>query len=534
MSEDMKNLTENTPEVKVVETNVEVEKVVENKPAPKAKKPEKQKGGIKAFLKSRKAKHGAVSAAIIAVVIAITIIINIIFGLVTERFPEIKIDFTKNNSFALQDDTVDYMAHINDEVTLNVLMTENNFKNSNSYFMQAHNLLEKMVSSSNGKVEMKYVDLTKNPTFTSNYTDIDWSTSENNYLILVECGEQYEVLTLEDCFEYDQEYFAYTNGDYSFTGTIIEQAVVTAILNVTTTDKVVVNIITGNGEQDYTGVKNLLDKNAYDVKEVSLATSGLSKNAEVVIIYAPSVDLDEDAADTISEWLDNDGKYGRTLIYIPCPEKVDTPNLNKLVSDWGMKVNEGIVFETDNQFRVSSTNPSAFMVNYTEYYTDMLKNASIPVLTNSAHDIIITDENMAHPILQTSDHVGVIPYNADENWDYQDALTGEALNIGAEGVKTNSENKSSRLIAFGSYLMFDQQMMSHNSNNNAAFFMNVVNSAVGNSDAGITIESKSLQSEELGVTDIATGNIILVIFVFVIPLAILVIGLAKWLRRRNK
>ena len=82
--------------------------------------------------------------------------------------------------------------------------------------------------------------------------------------------------------------------------------------------------------------------------------------------------------------------------------------------------------------------------------------------------------------------------------------------------------------------MFDQQMMSFNSNNNAAFFMNVVNSAVGNSDVGITIESKSLQSEELGVTDIATGNVILVVFVFVIPLAILIIGLVKWLRRRNK
>lgn len=523
MSEDMKNLTENTPELEV-----------ESKPAPKAKKPAKQKGGLVAFLKSRKAKHGAVSAAIIAVVVAITIIINIIFGLVTERFPETKIDFTKNNSFALQDDTIDYMAHLDDEVTLNILMPKNDFKNNNSYFMQAHNLLEKMVSSSDGKVEMKYVDLTKNPTFTSNYPDIDWSTSENNYVMIVECGKQYEVLTLEDCFEYDEEYFAYTNGEYSFTGTIIEQAVVTAILNVTTTDKVVVNIITGNGEQDYTGVKNLLEKNAYDVKEVSLATSGLSENAEVVIIFAPSVDLDEDAAETISEWLDNDGKYGKTLIYIPSPEKIDAPNLNKLVNDWGMKVNEGMVFETDNQFRVSSSNPTAFMVNYTEYYTDMLKNASIPVLTNSAHDIIITDENIAHPILQTSDHVGIIPYEAGEDWDYQDSLTGEALNIGAEGVKSNAEKNTSRLVVFGSYLMFDQKLMSFNSNNNAAFFMNVVNSAVGNSDAGITIESKSLQSEELGVTDLSTGNVVLVVFVFVIPLAILIIGLAKWLRRRNK
>ncbi len=540
MSEEMKNLTENTPEIKVVETNVEADKVAEEKVAPKAKsgkqkseKPKKQKGGLKAFLKSRKAKHGAVSVAIIAVVVAITIVINVICGLLTERFPETKIDFTKNNSFALQDDTVDYMAHLNKDVTLNILMPKNDFKNYNSYFMQAHNLLEKMVSSSNGKIKIEYVDLTENPTFTANYPDIDWNNTQNSYVMIAQCGEQYKVLTIEDCFEYDQEYLAYA-GQYSFTNTKIEQAVVTAILNVTTEDKVVVNLIKGNGEQDYTGVKSLLENNAYDVKEVSLATEGLNENAEVVILFAPSVDLDESATDTLSAWLDNDGKYGRTLVYIPCAEKVDTPNLDKLVSDWGMEVNGGYVFETDSQFRISQTNSFAFIVNYTEYYTDMLKNSSIPVLTNNTHNIIIKDENMAHGILQTSDNVGVMPYDADEKWDYQDALTGEALNVAAEGVKENNDKKSSRVVVFGSFMMFDASVLAYNSNNNAAYFMNVINSAVGNDDVGITIESKSLQSEELGVTDIATGNVILIIFVFVIPIGILLTGLVMWLRRRNR
>lgn len=100
------------------------------------------------------------------------------------------------------------------------------------------------------------------------------------------------MLTLTDCFEYDEKTYNYY-GSYSFTGTKIEQAVVTAILNVTTDDKVVVDMIKGNNEQDYSSLKTLLENNAYQVNEVSLATGDFDSNAKIAIMYAPSVDLDE-------------------------------------------------------------------------------------------------------------------------------------------------------------------------------------------------------------------------------------------------
>ncbi len=506
-----------------------------DKKGKKAKKSKKSKenGGLKEFLKSRKARHGSVAVAIVAVVVAIVIVINVIFSLLSDRFPNMYIDLTSNNSFALQDDTIDYMSHLDDDVTVYILMSESDYGDQGTYFVQSQQLLNKMKSSSDGKLTLKYVDLTSNPSFTSSYTNVDWTSSSENYLMLVECGDQYKVLTLDDCFEYDATTYAYY-GEYSFTGTTVEQAVVTAVLNVTTEDKVVVDILTGNEEQDYSAISSLLEDNAYEVNEVSLATGELDEDAEIVILYAPSVDLDEDAAETISEWLDNDGDYGRTFIYIPTADMPDTPNLDALLDDWGMQVDTGYVFETSTDRLVSSSSAYSFIVDYTDYYTDNLKNSSIPVVVIDSHDIIITDDSVAHGLLTTSTGAGVLPIDVDEDWDYQEAISGEELNIAAEGVKTNTDEETSNVIVFGSYSMFNSSVMSYNSFNNSAYLMNVINTLSDKDDNSITIESKSLDSGELGITDVSTQNVMFAVFVVIIPIGILVAGMVIWLRRRNR
>ncbi len=502
-------------------------------PKAKAEKKSKIKGGFMTFMKSRKAHHGAASIGIIAVVIAIVIVINVVCGLLVDRFPDIKLDLTANNSFALQDDTVDYMAHLDKEVEVFLLMSEDDFSASGTYFVQAQNLLEKMEGNSNGKLKVEYVDLVDNPTFTSKYPDIDWSTTTSNYVALVVCGEQYKALTLEECFTYDEEYYSYYQ-QYYFTGTTIEQAVVTSVLNVTTEDKVVVDIIKGNNESDYTALKTLLSNNAYQVNEVSLVTQEIDEEAEFIILFAPSVDLDEGAVDKIAQWLDNNGKYGRTLVYVPCADKVDTPNIDQLLDDWGMAINGGYVFETSTDYLVTGSTPYAFVTNYSDYYMNGLKNPSIPVFTTDSHDIIIEDTEMAHALLTTSSDAGVYPYDADEDWNYEDAIVGEPLNIAAEGVVTNNDKKSSRVIVFGSYMMFNEQILGFNSYNNSAYFMNVMNTIADKDDTGITIESKTLESTELGVTDVTTKTIMMTVFVIIIPVVILIAGLVVWLRRRNK
>jgi len=539
MSEENKNLNPIPEETASADSNAVAETAgkTEDTKAKKAKnkksKPQKEKGKFKKFMKSRKAKHGTVAMAITALVIVMVIVLNIIIGLLVDRFPDLELDLTSNNSFALQDDTIDYVSHLNNDVTVYILMEKDKFESQGTYFVQAQKMLNKMVSKSDGKMKIKYVDLTSNPSFTSNYPNVDWQSSSANNIVLVESGKQYKVLTLTDCFEYDEQTYNYY-GTYSFTGTKIEQAVVTAILNVTTDDKVVVDMIKGNNEQDYSSLKSLLENNAYQVNDVSLATGDFDKDAKVAIMYAPSVDLDEKIVEKLSTWLSNDGKYGRSLIYVPTADMGEMPNLDDFLKEWGMSIDRGYVFETDETALVNASSPYAFTVSYGDYYKDNLKNSKIPVVVSESHAVNITDENTAHALLKTTDKAGVLPIDADKSWDYKDAITGNGENVAAEGVMTNEDKKSSRVVVFGSYIMFSDTIMKYNSFNNSAYFMNVINTIADKEDVGITIESKSIDNTELGITDVATQNTMLVVFVIVIPIAILVAGFVFWLRRRNR
>jgi ABC-2 type transport system permease protein len=334
MSEENKNLNTISEDTANADSNAVAETAdkKEDTKAKKNKKNKSEKGRFKKFMKSRKAKHGTVAMAITALVIVMVIIVNIIVGLLVNRFPDLELDLTSNKSFALQDDTIDYVSHLDKDVTVNILMAKESFESQGTYFVQAQKMLNKMASKSDGKMKIKYVDLTSNPSFTSDYPNVDWQSSSANNIVLVESGKQYKVLTLTDCFEYDEKTYNYY-GSYSFTGTKIEQAVVTAILNVTTDDKVVVDMIKGNNEQDSSSLKTLLENNAYQVNEVSLATGDFDSNAKIAIMYAPSVDLDEKIVEKLSTWLSNDGKYGRSLIYVPTADMGNTPALSEVLSN---------------------------------------------------------------------------------------------------------------------------------------------------------------------------------------------------------
>ncbi len=496
----------------------------------KKKKAQKKKGGLKKFFKSRKAKHGTIAVAIVAVVIALTILLNVICNLLVERFPALSFDLTSNQVFALQDDTSDYVSHLDKDVTIYVLADEDSFVANGKYFVQAEKFLNSMEDLSE-HIKIKYVDVSKNPTFTSNYNNIDWSIS--THVFLVECGEEYRVLDIKDCFEYDEESYYYY-GTMDITSSTVEQAIVTAMLNVTTDNKIVVDIISGNSEQDSTSIKELLENNAYQTNEVNLTTSDLDEDAKVAFLFAPSVDLDAPAIEKLEKWLNNSGDYGKSLIYVANYDVESTPNLDIFLEKWGIKMSDGIIFETDPNYLVSNTYLVS-LTNYNEIFTEDLKNNSIPVISSYARGVEVTDTELATPVLTTSNSAGILPYSEKSNteWDYRSAITGDPLNVAAMGTQANTDSVESNVVVFGSFEMFSNSIMSYNSYNNSAFLVNAVNTLADRDNIGITIESKSMDTANLGI-DLAGQNALMILFVIIVPIAVLVAGLVIWIRRRNK
>ena len=507
-----------------------IPKETETVKAEKKKDKKEGKSSFKSFITSRKAKHGSVAIAIVAVGIAVVIILNVVCSLLVSKFPALSVDMTSNQVFELQEDTTEYITHLDKDVTINVLSTKDNFIAKGSYFVQAEKLISKMASSSD-HIKIEYVSLNENPTFATEYPNVDWTLS--NHVFLLTCGEQYRVLDFEECFTYDEEYFYYY-GEYSVTGSKVEQALVTAMLNVTTEDKPIIDFVTGYGEADYTAVKELLEKNAYQVNEISITVSDLDEDAKVAIVYAPANDFELDAVNKLRNWLENEGEYGRSLIYIANIDALNTPNIDEFLNEWGMKTVNGMVFETDNNY-LFTNNYFKSLVNYNGIFVDGLKSSSIPCASSFSKAIEITDPELATAVLTTSESAGVIPYESaqDPNFDFMAAITGEPVNIAVKGTKANTEEVQSNLVMFGSYEMFDASFLDYAAFNNSAFFMNTVNTLADRDDVGITIEGKSMDSPALGIT-LSAQNTLMVIFVIILPIATLAIGLVIWLRRRNK
>ena len=499
----------------------------------------KKQGTVKAFFRSRKAKKGSVALIILAAAIAVVILINIITGLLVERFPALQFDMTSSGTYQLQEDTVKYLDQLDKDITINVLATEKTFKSGMNaysgaqYFVQANELLKKMAAESS-HITLNYIDLSANPTFTSKYDKIDWNSADSNTLMIIESGNDYTSLSLDECFTTDTSNQYYQYYGYSvYTATTIEQAVVTGILDITSGEKTSVDIITGSGETDeaYSALVSLLKKNAYDVKEINLLTQKLRGDSKIAVLYAPTVDLSDETTEKLENWLNNDGKMGKNLIYIPINENVKTPNIDALLKKYGMKVSNGLAYCTNSKYIISDY--YTFITDYNnDTYTKELKNPNIPVVVRDTRDIEILNKETASPLLSVESGAGMVPFGSDEDAKADDFLKADGINAAAIGTLSNDDEKKSSVVVFGSPIMFLSNYL-ETSYNNANYFINICNTVTDRGDLGITITSAKYDSGELGAVTAELTIIVGIILIAAVPVIVLLVGLMVFIRRRT-
>lgn len=496
----------------------------ENKSDSNTAKKEKKDSKIKKLFKSRKLRKGSFSIAFTAVFIVAIIIINMIANLVTTKIPALTFDLSASQTYNLTQDTIDFIESVDKDITITVLANENDYVSASKYYLMANTLL-KQYKNFNGKINIEYVDLTANPTYVNKYPDD--TISGGNYI--VKCGDKYRILTMDDLFE------TQLSSDYStyeVTGLNVEPAVTTAILNVTSENQIKVQFIDGFGNYQATAFQNLLKQNNYDVGNVSTLTEDIDKNADAIILYTPTVDLDQGSLEKIKTYLNNNGEYGKNLIYVAAPEAVDTPNLDALLEEWGMKMGEGLVTETDTSKLISNSYLYSVLDYNNTDYTDGLKDSTLPLVGGYIVPVEITNSNTASSLLVTSSSAKLLPFNADETFDIESAKS-EQFNAAAVGTKTSGDDMNSNVVAIGSYLIPNESALAMSSYNNGAYLINMVNKLTDNTDEGITIDGKDLTNPSLGITTDQI-NLLSAMCMVIIPIIIIIIGIVIWVRRRNR
>lgn len=492
--------------------------------------------------KSRK----LLNTALIIIFVLIFAGVNVLSMFLVKRFPGLESDWTSSGSFSLNDTTKEYMKYLEKKVNIKVLLSEDEILEVDSgYGYQVNHLLKEMGRYENVNVEYMDIVSTSVTVMSERYPDIDWTSSDN--LIIVEDADtgKYKGVGLYEVFAqtYDASYNVVIGGQY------LEQTILTTIQKVTADKIFRVALTTGNGEffnensQFYSYCSYLpyfLEDNAYEVENLDLFTQTPSADIDVIFMMAPSVDLTSDAVDALSKWLTNDGEYGKTVIYVPFDQAGEMPNLELFLEQWGLKVGEGYISENDlSKSLAIGNNPGnlfPLMDYYDETYTENLKNKTLSVVMPYCMPVEILDENMATPLLVSSDKADIVlPSSTDESAVEYKYSEGEPLIGAAVSVKTNDNDQSSGVVVWGAFdaLKNEWTYSSYSSNvNNITYFVNLLNTLTDN-DAVIVVESAEVGGQSILVTSgqkVSVG----VIFILIIPISVVIFGVVIWNKRRHR
>ena len=235
----------------------------------------------------------------------------------------------------------------------------------------------------------------------------------------------------------------------------------------------------------------------------------------------------------IRTFLKNDEHYGKSLIYISYRNKTDTPHINTLLNEYGLKLGDGLAFDMDESRLVGNSYYDGMETIFTSrLYTNSIGEQDYPVLVSLSRPVYSTNDDITTPLLQLSDKSGVCPFDADEEtWEMDKAVTGNVCVMG-EGLQGNAEVGLSRVIVSGSTLMWQQNYM-QSQFTNQRYVMNILSALNGREDAEIRLEDKVITQYDL---TLPQGQILwLGAVVFALcPLLILGAGLTVFFYRRRK
>lgn len=470
---------------------------------------------VKDSFTSRKFKQGAYATTISAFVIVIVIVINLFASQMGSTF-----DLTATGKYSLTEDTIKLVEGVTDEITIYYLTQSGG---EIAEFKKIINNYNKI----NPNVTVEYKDPVQYPKFASQY--VDDNITEQSFLVVNETNGRAKYLAYADVIEYDYDY---TNGGYSITGITIESKVDAAIQAVTNEDLPMVYAISGHGETAIsTYMGTLLTEGNISYDELNTLTSeSIPEDCDILFVNQPQYDYTEEEAELVLEYL----KSGKDAIF--CVDYV-TPsltNFNTILSYYGITIADGIVVESDsNYYRGRYASELVPEVKRHDFTSDFKNEKYIVcpvssgiVLAEDIRDTITTSE-----ILKTSSTAySKIDVNSTVVEKEDGDIDGPFL-LGVEVSETVGDEETN-LIVYSSKYMWNDSCIATNSFGNVDLLLNTINQLTGQENV-ISVRSVSVEEERLVLTDAQRKRNGL-IFLGIIPLAVIIPGIAVVVSRRKK
>ncbi|MDD3194020.1 MAG: GldG family protein [Oscillospiraceae bacterium] len=484
------------------------------------------------IFKNRRFRMGGFATVLTVIFIAVLIVLNMIVSAVSQRYP-IQLDLTTGKIYGLSDETIEYLKTLEKDVNLYVLSTEESFGTPNEYYQQACETIKKFPQY-NAKIKLQFIDLAKDPSFESKYASYSMGTRD----IMLECGDKVQVVKTSDLFNLQND----SSTGYTYIqSSRADEAITSAIMNVTSDYTPKVTILSAHSSFDATAFSSLLGQNNFEVVTQDLLLEEIDSEAAAAVLFAPSEDLDADQLKKLDTFLDNGGQKGKTLLYFASASQPALPNLEAFLNEWGIAIEDATIYET-NYNRIYNYSPYYSIVDFvnTDIYTDTSAYLLMPNARVMDAAYTERDSRTVEVLLKFGATAKALPNDAAEDYDINDAETYAFPALIKSTLQKSAGNANatgqalleSHVVVASSAMSCESTLLSGSTFVNGKYYIALLNSLLGR-ESNFSITAKTLDTTTLTMTNAQILSLG-VIFAIVIPLALLVVGVVVWLRRRHK
>ena len=476
--------------------------------------------------------HTIGALVITAVVLVATILLNVVVSLMSDKLPGMSIDLTSKGAFQLSETSIKLAQNVKKDLKITFLDDKQSYRSkasSNTYYAQVMAIAEEY-GKYNNKISAEYVSIVDNPNLENKYPQETLSADN----IIVSCGDKYRILDQYDIFNVKSYYSTYSY----IASSKAEEAFDGAILAVTSTESTKLAIVEDNSTEDFTYFKNILEQNNYELVSVKLEQEDIPKDAKMLIVFTPEKDFSKTAAKKIRTYLENNKEYGKNMLYIPSSKTYKTPNLDEVLSDWGITVGDGLAYELESS-SVYGRNMYDGILCYmgSNAFTSKFDDNSAPVISSYARPITLDSDAETQSLLQYSSKSGVCPSDADDSYDFTGNAKGNIIiaGYGVNGIFANdkkSSDKISTVFVFGSSTMFEKTILA-STYSDQKYILAMLSESCGRVDQEISVEAKELTQYDVQIDNNSASVIGLVCYVG-LPIAVICAGLIVFVKRRNK
>ena len=429
-------------------------------------------------------RSGVYSTAILAAAIVLAVLLNLLVGALPKKYTEF--DLSEAKMYTLGDSSKKLVQSLDQDVTVYYLC-ETGSEDAILTKLLDHYADE----SSHFRWEQK--DPAIYPTFAAQYGASDVSTGS----LIVVSGENNVVLDAADLYEYDySDYYTTNHGEQALTSSLTEA----------------------------------LEAQNITAQPLDLLTSTIPDDCDLLIINDPTSDFASDGlVDEISQlqtYLENGGR-----VLLTTNGYDETPNLDAVMAQFGLAREAGLVVEGDSSHALYGYPYSLFPDYGTTDESTALDgvNRSTHVMLSVAQGITVTETDgvTAESLLNTSeDAYSKLNFDTSSTTAKEDGDTDGPFSL---AVWARKDDTGAEVIWIGCPNM-DNEQLYQSIPGNLTFLQGCAASMVGQD---ILIDTKALEASPITIPA-STATTLGLVFVFVLPAAVLIAGAVVVLLRRRK